>query len=378
MNIIPRWIRKAVAPPPGAKRRLRDPRISFVSLCKRGASGIRTALKAAAADGQESFEFQSLSKMSDDGLLYTIVYAPNLVDADGEFCTPEDVRKACHGYFAHGGQVDIHHNLDPLDTSVNGAINICEHGIIQKGDERPWPRQLYDGRPFDPTDSWGTIYKILDPELRRGYESGEWDGVSMYGLAYAEPVGKSATPNPHQENDMDPKELEAAVAKGLEGAAQQIAEQVGSAVTKALKPEEPAEPKATTKKSDEIAFEGDRSNPEHVRAHLAKVRAASVDMNDPKAVEAYLAELEKESGEGEPAQPAEGAESEELAKAKAELAKAQRKLEKVTKASNQSAADGENEGADDPLVQLGKDGSARFKLGSDLHSRWAKASGRSK
>ncbi|KKN08015.1 hypothetical protein LCGC14_1061080 [marine sediment metagenome] len=174
-----------------AKRRLKNAKITHISLCRKGRNKLRTVMKSG---GRIEIPL-TVSKLDDtEGLLYCLVYVPELVDIDGDIMDAAEIQKMAHGFLSNGGNIDVEHDLDPLSSE---QIRICETLIVQKGDER-FSNITYDGETIDPTGSWGVVLKILDPELKAAYDAGEWDGVSMWGQAEWSPVHKTQPPNQRQ------------------------------------------------------------------------------------------------------------------------------------------------------------------------------------
>lgn len=200
----------------------------------------------------------------------------------------------------------------------------------------------------------------------------------MFGPAIVEPISKSAEPiadalakrlaagtiNNKEADDMDIKELEAA----LEKSNGKLADTIVAGLVKALKPEE--KPAGDTKPTlVKVEFEGDPTNVEDIAKHEAKLAAARVDWNDPKSVAAYRTAIEKSQASNKPAGDARGNEgkSAELVKAEADLAKAQAELAKAQRASNQGTGDGAN--GNDALASatgLSKEVVAGFGTGSRM------------
>ncbi|CAK9074176.1 Uncharacterized protein YqbD [Durusdinium trenchii] len=337
-----------------ARRRLKNARITHVSLCRRGANGLKTLMKSGG-------RFQSdmlCSKMDTEGLLHAIVYAPDLPDSEGDAMTADEVKKAAHGFLANGGNIDVEHDLRALGTE---AVRIAETLVVQKGDER-FAGLTYDGEEVDPTGAWGIILKILDPELRAAYEAGEWDGVSMFGHATVESLGKSAgdepAPNPEtptgEDSDMTPEQM------------QEFAKLVAEGVAKAIKPADDNQPAPVQKsQSPDVEFEGDPSNADDVTAHLAKLRVAKVDWNDPKSVAAYQAELAKSQGDGE---------NEDTAELKKQVAALNARIAKAEKASDQPA-DGAGDDDAETVAKAERMGVSKSEhdqlaLGRSIAQRW--------
>lgn len=161
-------------------RRIIDADIQFLSLCPLGKNGLRTLYKS---DDQQ-VEFQSVTKELPDfderGELVACVWAPNRLDADKDFCDEETVVKLAHSFMRNSAPLDIVHNCETLPKE---AAYVAESFIIQKDDPRFSGMTDYEGEPVDVTGGWGVVVKVEDPDLRKAYREGEWQGVSMYGPA---------------------------------------------------------------------------------------------------------------------------------------------------------------------------------------------------
>lgn len=345
-------------------RRIKSARISFISLVPRGANRIPVLYKSE----DQTAQFDCLVKddrFAEHGELTAVVYAPETTDSQGDIASATVIKQMAHDYVRNIGSVDVQHDTRALPRE---KVTVVESFIIQKNDSRFTDLKDYSGRPVDATGGWGVVIKVDDPELRRLYREGHWNGVSMFGPAIVEPIAKSAgsiadalaqrlgggTNNDTKENDMDIKELEAALAKSNDALATKLADTIVAGLAKALKPE-PAGDKQTPT-TTLVKFEGDPTNLDEIRAHKAKLRASLVKWDDPKSVEAYEASLLKEAQAAEAA--AKGKEegkgnegkSAELMKAEAELAKAQAELVRVSKGSNQGKEEGKG-GNSDQLVE---------------------------
>ncbi len=330
-----------------ARQQMANGEIGFVSLCRRGMNGIETVMKS---DGRFKFT-SSLTKMDEkEGLLHTLVWVPDLPCHEGDIMTAEEVRKMAHGFLPNGGHIDIEHNGKPQSSD---KVSIAEHYIVPPGDPKFRGIRTSEGVEIDPAGSWGLILKILDPELRAAYDTGEWNGVSMAGRAEFTPIDKSVTPQtPNDPEDflMTPEERKEF--------AKELTDGIASVLVDALKPNvspaEPVEPAAVAPVIDPPADLTDNADLQKylddlfiasldltksaditkLMAHNAKKAKAEVDAKakveaDAKAAE-EAAELAKQKND-------EGTEDEtELAKAVRERDEANARVEKLEKSSRQS------------------------------------------
>lgn len=318
-------------------RRIKSAKIRFISLVPRGANQLPVLYKSEDATAQFDCIVKA-DRFDEQGLLTAVVYVPNKADSQGDVADAEVIKQMAHDYITDMGAVDIKHNNTALDRA---KVSVVESFLIQKNDPRFADMKDYSGRPVDATGGWGVVVRVDDAELRRLYREGHWNGVSMAGPAIVETIAKAD--NQKKDEDMDIKELEAALAKSNES--------LIAGLVKALTPPAPKQEEQPV-----IKFEGDPSDLTAVAAHERKLRAALVKWDDAKSVAAYKAELAKEAADKAAAEAAakQGNEgkSPELVKAEADLAKAQAELTKAQKASNQGTGDDKGDEKKGDLEQL--------------------------
>ena len=109
-------------------------------------------------------------KQLEKGLVYGIVYEPDMVDTDGDYATAEEIEKAAHNFLPQA-EINIEHKNNNPDISVVESyiapINFSLEGsdqIVKKG-------------------SWVLVTKIHDEELRKSIIKENWTGYSMEGTA---------------------------------------------------------------------------------------------------------------------------------------------------------------------------------------------------
>lgn len=323
--------------PPQLRRRMVKAKIKFISLVPRGANLMSVIYKE---DDPDQFELSLLTKeeMSDEGEILACVYAPDLVDAHGEAASRDVIKEAAYGYLREGGKIDIRHNDQAVPRE---DAYVAESFVIQKNDNRFAGMKDTSGKIVDVTDGWGVVLKIDNPELRKLYKSGAWQGVSMGGKAAFREVSiyegtykaPPTTPPSQGELTMDEKQITEIVAKTVnatldarEAAAEKVAKEAADAKT--------AADAAAAKQTPE--FEGDPSKPEDVQKHLAKISAAKVNWSDPEAVQKHLDGLKTET-------PATDADP--------EVAKLEKQLEDTQKALN-AAKGGSNQSGNQPGLKI--------------------------
>lgn len=330
-------------------RKILKAKVRFISLCPRGANRLPVMYKE--ENGQRTVEIDTLVKAADGfaekGELLAVVYAPNIVDAEGDFADAETVRDMMFDFAKSGEGIDFRHNGRVL---AKDQAFVAESFEIQKGDPRFVDFKDRDGKPVDVTGGWGMLIKVDDPYLRALYKSGDWDGVSVGG-EYLREAAKSEDAESllsrllhkllHKTNPSSPsgdidmteetltktlndnnKSLTAALIEGLTKVlkpesklpefagdlakaedraeyAKKVAEWAGlnktettAASTPAKKPDEKLPYEIT---ADGIKFTGDPLSKEDLTKFLAAKKAldaaAAVDWDDAQAVEEYTKSL---------------------------------------------------------------------------------------
>lgn len=173
-----------------AKERIKRARITHISLCPRGKNRLRATFHAV-ADDEIALDFRALACMGEEGLLTACVYLPEAAgvpDTMGRVIDGPALIDCAHNWLTEviegRGGIDIRHDFKALPSD---AVQICESFIIQKGDPR-FAHLRCEGKPVDATGGWGAVFKIHDAKLRELYRKGEWEAVSMAGLAEVEPI----------------------------------------------------------------------------------------------------------------------------------------------------------------------------------------------
>ena len=309
-------------------RRIKKANIRFISLCQKGANKLGVLYKS---DG--SIEFSTLFKASDTfdehGELTAVVYAPEHRDSQGDIASADVIKEAAYDFISNGANIDINHNGKPLKRE---QARVAESFIIQKNDERFVGWKDTDGNDVDLTGGWGTVIKIDDPELRKLYRSGGWQGVSMGGTAVVEAEKSDAierlahllsnyqAPNPTQEPDMKPEEI----AKAMEPVTSQL-----TTLTKGvtdlvalLTPKQPTAEELAKKAADEAAakakpaeeqapiYKGKQGDLRALELHARSVELfelkKAVDWKDPASIREYRETVSEKQAEWKELDEADG------------------------------------------------------------------------
>lgn len=230
-------------------RRIKKAKIDFISLVPLGANRMPVIYKD---DG--ALEIDTISRMDDKGELLAVVYAPELRDTQGDIASAEVIKEMAYDFIANGAKIDIRHDGKKVEKS---RARIAETFIVHKSDTRFQDWKTNDNRPVELDGAWATVIKIDDPELRRLYREGGWNGVSMGGTAVVEHekqdesldrfaelmMAKLGISNTKQEKKMDEKTISEVVAKSVGEAFKPLNE----ALTKLLEKAAPAAPAKTEK-----------------------------------------------------------------------------------------------------------------------------------
>jgi hypothetical protein len=324
------------------RRRLKKANITFVSLVDAGANRLPVIYKAEGS----TIELQTLSKMVEEGEITAVVYAPELRDSQGDIADAAVIKDAAYGFMAKGAAMDIMH--DGKKLSAADAF-VAQTFLVQKGDPRFVGWKTTDGNEVDLTGAWATVIKVENPELRKLYREGKWNGVSMGGTAVVEAEKSDSSidrfveaflgklENQRKEDpEMTPQELEAALTKSnapVLAALTGLAEALKGKLTPTdgdPKPVEKAKAKRpvyTGKPDDDVALA------KHQRAVEVWQVQSEADLDTTEGITAYraaLSDLKKRHAEED-----------------AEL--------KKSRQSNQSPEDGEaDDGAQGPVAFLQK------------------------
>lgn len=153
--------------------KITDLDVQFISLVKRPANGRGILLRGATS----AREFAIVKA---DPLLkrvYGIVYAPDSVDAQGDWTDAETIRRAADAWMQSGRSrnVDAEHDFTPLPAFV------AESWLVKSGDPL-----FADEKP----GAWAVGIQIEDAALWDAIEAGDVEGLSLAGTARLEKVAR--------------------------------------------------------------------------------------------------------------------------------------------------------------------------------------------
>lgn len=169
--------------------RLKNLDVQWISLVRNPANGLPLLLKDANAK-----PFRVLKTDEERRMVYGIVYAPDVVDSQGDFADRFEIERAAHGFLKanRSAQVDANHGFEALP----GAY-VAESWIVRAADP-----EFADWLPH----AWAVGIKIEDAALWSAVKAGEYSGLSLAGAAEREPVGETPPPESAPESSAEPPE----------------------------------------------------------------------------------------------------------------------------------------------------------------------------
>lgn len=121
-----------------------------------------------------SFEVDIFKAQIEEGLIYGVVYAPNVKDTHGDFTSKAEIENAAHNFLPNSVMNDLHEDNNPEVEVVESFIAPCD---FHYGDGVSMDRDVVL------KGSWVLVSKVLDPELKGAIERGERTGYSLEGTA---------------------------------------------------------------------------------------------------------------------------------------------------------------------------------------------------
>lgn len=148
---------------------LRNMKIQFISLVKEGANKRSIIFKSGEEDPPIMFEIPIKKIDEENRRFYSIVYAPDDVDTQGEFTTAPEIQKASYDFMKNLRL----HNLDRNhDNAPTGDAFVAESWLLKEKDP------IF---PEDPAGSWAVGIIVESEELWKTVKSGEINALSMGG-----------------------------------------------------------------------------------------------------------------------------------------------------------------------------------------------------
>ena len=152
-----------------------DAKISFVSLVDRAAN-MRQFLITKSDDGQANFSTLGKILKVDDTTHYItgIVYEPLVEDADGNYMTEDEIRKAAHWFAKNGDKVDIQHSFVAVD-----GVSVVENYIAPC--DMTYPNEFGAGDTPVIKGTWIMTVEVTNAGVWEKVQKGEVTGFSMGG-----------------------------------------------------------------------------------------------------------------------------------------------------------------------------------------------------
>lgn len=105
-------------------------------------------------------------------VVHGVVYEPDVVDAQGDWASAEDIRKACHDYMLNSRRTGLMHKDD-----ISSKAPLVENYIA--------PTDMIMGNQRVRKGTWIMAHKINDDVLWKDIKDGKLTGLSMSGKAVA-------------------------------------------------------------------------------------------------------------------------------------------------------------------------------------------------
>ena len=344
------------------------------------------------ADG--AFDMEMLLKAADDfedkGEVLGVVYAPEARDTQGDIASAAVIKELMYDAAQRGEDIDVMHDGKAL---AKEQIFVAERFLVQKGDERFADFKDYEGKSVDVTGAWATVLKIKDATLREQFKKGEWNGLSMGGVAdlalekddsLADRVVSALVDKLElntEDDDMKPEEYKTLMAENNTVLAEAIGKSVAESIAKgASKPDDKDDAdkggKDDADKNKAPVFKGDPTKAEDVQKHQDALVAfelqKDVKWDDPASVKDYQDKLAKLKEDADA--DADKNKPEAVKKLEAELAESQGKLDKELGKSNQGGGEA---GKDQITIPDGmtKEDADLYALGSKMSKSQNEATG---
>lgn len=117
--------------------------------------------------------YMPFTKVDDEQrTVHGIVYEPDVIDAQGDWATSDEIRKACHGYMLNSRRTGLMHKDD-----ITEKAPLVENYIA--------PTDMVIGNQRIRKGTWIMAHKIHDDGIWKDIKEGRLTGLSMSGKAVA-------------------------------------------------------------------------------------------------------------------------------------------------------------------------------------------------
>lgn len=126
-------------------------------------------------------EFDIFKKDDDQQLIGGIVYEPDVIDAQGDSASAQEIAKACHNYMIKSRVTGLMHEKALKEDQIVMVENFLA------------PVDYFEGTQFVKRGSWVMVHKVLDKKLWKEIKEDKYTGYSMAGRAVDvsdQPFGK--------------------------------------------------------------------------------------------------------------------------------------------------------------------------------------------
>lgn len=159
-----------------ARRKLKNLNVEFVSFVDRGANLRTFYLTKEFEENKKEPEFQMNVKLicsdnEEERKVYGLVYAPDTVDAHGDYTDAETLEKAAHNFMLNYQKMDVQHNME------DGAGKVVESFIAPE-------TFMINGEEII-KGSW-VLVSLANEKVWESIKKGEITGYSLYGTAEVE------------------------------------------------------------------------------------------------------------------------------------------------------------------------------------------------
>jgi DNA adenine methylase len=162
---------------------------------KPGPAGKAESMQAERAEPVEAADAATFAKSiplikgvdpDDERYVLGVVLEPEVVDAQGDIYSPEEIRQAAHRFMEEFGGLGLMHRM-----RVNGQVKVLESYVA--------PVDFAVGEVSVHKGTWLLAVRILSDALWEQVKSGELTGFSIGGSARRVPEPEAAAPEPQRE-----------------------------------------------------------------------------------------------------------------------------------------------------------------------------------